>query len=341
MLLNLNEPSFRDRTNSGACNRVLTFVAESVNLYNWYLRRTPNPRSQLYDDTEQVMHKLFEELYERAKEDPEVSIKLKNAVWMFNLADGSDSYDADVLEEEFERLYQGDADNMNSRLWCYFIQRRQRNLVHHNVSGVDSECEQMVWNEVAGTLEQPELYTRLLALECEYLEMLSYSNANVRREYGDESSLSENLYNSFEMEAYRTNFLNSFEIEAQRIVNLDELVPPAFGVEVELERVYLRHPLEWTQEQDQYQDQYQDQDQEEEAYEPEPEEVALRVVDKQFSCEFECPLCYDTQEYGSEGVRTMCGHEYCEPCFSSMVARKHECGMCRAVIVEYTELIVV
>jgi hypothetical protein len=318
-MLLLSEASSRHHASRDMSNDVLTFVAESVNVYNWYLRRTPNPRSQLYDDTEEVMHKLFEELYKRAKEDPEVSIKLKNAVWMFNLADGSGSYDADVLEEEFERLYDGDADNMNSRLWCYFVQRRQRDLVHHNVSGVDAECEQMVWNEVAGTLEQPELYTRLVELESEYLEMLAYSNANVRREYGDESSLSENLYNSFEM-------------EAPRIVNLDELVPPAFGVEVELERVYLRDP----------QDQYQEQDQEEEeAYEPEPEEVALRVVDKQFSCEFECPLCYDTQEYGSEGVRTTCGHEYCEPCFSSMVARKHECGMCRAVIVEYTELIVV
>ena len=232
MLLNLNNPSFRDRTNRGACNRVLTFVAESVNLYNWYLRRTPNPRSHMYDDTvdAEVMRKLFEEVYKRAKEDPEVSIKLKNAVCMFELAE------AEEVENEVD---DEDVDVRNARVWSDFVHRRQRNLEEYNNNEPneedgDYEREQMLWSVVANTTDAPSLYIRLFNLEDEYLEMLVYGDVILDEGDDDEeTTLAESLYNPFELEG-----VDEWEIVPP---------PPAFGVadafgvdEVELERVYLR-----------------------------------------------------------------------------------------------------
>jgi hypothetical protein len=227
-LLNLNNPSFRDRTNMGACNRVLTFVAESVNLYNWYLRRTPNPRRQLYDETEEVMRKLFEEVYKRAKEEPDVSIKLKDAVCMFDLAE-------DVENEVY------DEDVRNAGLWSEFVQRRQRELaLEPDEEDGDYARERMLWRVVANTTDAPALYIKLFELEDEYLAMLVYGDVIIDDE---ETTLAESLYNSFELEI---------------------VPPPAFGVaeafgvdEVELERVYLRDPYLGPEEEEDEDEEYQ------------------------------------------------------------------------------------
>ena len=237
MLLNLNEPSFRDRTNSGACNRVLTFVAESVNLYNWYLRRTPNPRSQMYDATAEaeVMRKLFEEVYKRAKDDPEVSIKLKNAVCMFDLAE----------DVEYE-------DVRNAGLWSDFVHRRQRDLaLEPNKEDGDYAREQMLWRVVAHTTDAPALYIKLLNLEDEYLAMLVYGHVIIGEGDDDETTFAESLYNR----------------ETLENVDVIELVPPAFGVaeafgvdEVELERVYLRDPYLDPEEDEEEDEEYQNDD---------------------------------------------------------------------------------
>ena len=45
---------------------VLSFLAENVNLYNWYLLRGPNPNRYMYDETEEAMSKLYYKLFEKA-----------------------------------------------------------------------------------------------------------------------------------------------------------------------------------------------------------------------------------------------------------------------------------
>jgi hypothetical protein len=199
----------RSRPNPAICSRVLSFVAECVNLYNWYLRRSPNPASRLYDETDEVTRKLFEELYKRAKEEVDVRIKLKNSVCMFNLVD-------DVGDV-------GDVER-NAWLWSEFVRRRQREMVEEDVEYAedDAECEEMLWRVVQNTTDVPALYVRVLYLEDEYLEMLEHGDVII-----EEGTVAERLYNRFEVDG----------------VDVGELVPPAFGMDdVELERVYLRDP---------------------------------------------------------------------------------------------------
>ena len=309
---------------------VLQFLAETINLYNWYLRRSANPRHQVYDETEEVMYKLYEELYKRAKEDPEVSRNLNTAGWIFSL--DPLQYDAGVLEEEFDANY---IDHNNARLWCYFVQRRQRELSRVNMmsmsdddSTAERECEQMIWSEVDGTTDTPELYARLLLLENEYVEMLTYGNGNIPVLTNDgttPSTLIASLYNIVEW-------------DAGTFVQLHELIPPAFGLaNVELERVYLRHPEHMEgMNMEEYNDQHDDYD-----YLTPTIFSSLLVRGKEVVCQFECPLCYEEQCSGSPGVRTACDHAYCESCFWRMVSQKRECGMCRSSISEIVELIVV
>ena len=327
MLLNeLSSPVSSSPEMVAKSKSVLRFLAESVNIYNWYLRRSENPRRRMYDESEKVAKQLFEELYKRAKEDPEVSIKLKEAVsaWKLDAVEGM--YDADVLEEEFEREYDGDVDNLNSKLWSNFIQHRQDDLHYDRVSGTDMAHENFLWEYLDGTPDAPEIYVRLRMLEQDYSEVLSndYYNSNAV-----EMTLSERLYN--------------YSFGEENDVNL---VPPAFGaVNVELECIYLNNHSDVPQ------GDYYDDDEafylrgDGEYYEPEEEVVdrmsLLRVVDKEMVLEFDCPICFEEQTSGASGVSTMCGHSYCSPCFSGMVSRKAECGMCRAVIVEYSELTVV
>jgi hypothetical protein len=163
----------------------------------------------LYDETDEVTRKLFEELYKRAKEEVDVRIKLKNSVCMFNLVD-------DVGDV-------GDVER-NAWLWSEFVRRRQREMVEEDVEYAedDAECEEMLWRVVQNTTDVPALYVRVLYLEDEYLEMLEHGDVII-----EEGTVAERLYNRFEVDG----------------VDVGELVPPAFGMDdVELERVYLRDP---------------------------------------------------------------------------------------------------
>ena len=338
MLLHESESSLESRVKS---KNVLTFLAETVNLYNWYLKRSDAPYNKLYDETDVVMNKLYEELYKRAKEYTEVSIKLKGVVSVWNL-------DADVLEEEFEREYQSDVDKMNSRLWSRFVQRRQHSIMM-NPPTSNAEREQTMWEEVDGTTDAPELYARLIMLESDYIELLS-------SDYNDDSY---DEYRGIYRMCHAERLIDNVE---WGLTEYSELCPVFGMVELELERVYLQDShtnreggyenlynsmnfdeyayVEYGDEYRDYHSSEGDTNEGEEAPSPE-EDAVLRVLDKQMVSELECPICYETPDTGGEGVRTMCGHEYCSPCFWSMVARKSECGMCRSVIREYVELRVV
>lgn len=54
--------------------------------------------------------------------------------------------------------------------------------------------------------------------------------------------------------------------------------------------------------------------------------------------EFECPVCYDTV---TQGVKTQCGHQFCEPCMSQVIAKSDHvhmlpCPMCRTGVCKMT-----
>jgi hypothetical protein len=368
MILNENESSQSSRVilSGQETSTLLTFLADTVNLYNWYLRRGENPRCLVYDETQEVVSKLYEELYKRTKEDIHVSLTLRTIVWIFKLdpLDGVyDEGDQDEGVEPIEHYYGNDIDNTNARLWCQFVQRRQRSIADRNSDGdgdgdwdieleSKKECEELLWGDVYNTTDSSALYENLIMLEREYIEIIEYGNTRVSSYNSDGTSqhmmpLLEVLYNSM-------NSVGDGE-------TLVEEVPPAFGVGgLELERVYLQdyHTNREGGDENLYNSMNFDADfhnavnssSSASAYEGEESRYEegecgavpeLCVFDKHMVSELECPICYEAQESGDEGVRTMCGHEYCGPCFWSMVARKSECGMCRSVIREYVELTVV
>jgi hypothetical protein len=282
----------------------------------------------VYDETEEAMSKLYEELYKRAKEDVSVSLTLRMVVRVFKL----NQLDEDGYDEEPEH---NDIDHTNASSWAQLVQRRQRSIVDRDrdreyIMESPAECEKLLWRVVHNTTDTSELYERLIMLEGEYKEMLEYGNTLVSRYNSDRTTehvmtLSESLYNS----------MNSGQETEPILVVLNDLVPPAFGVvELELERVYLQDSHMERDSGNRAEEEFQD-------YVDEAEELLLKVCSEEVLGGFECPICYEGQEVGGVGVRTMCGHSYCSPCFSGMVSRKAECGMCRSVIREYVELTVV
>jgi hypothetical protein len=286
---------------------VLSFLAENVNLYNWHLLRSPNPNRYMYDETEEAMCKLYYKLFERAEENNEVKLKLKNTVLKLSLTDD---------EEE---------DNNNSaRLLSNFIQNRQRDLYLHN----HPESERDLWFEYSYFTN--DLYTKLHKLEMIYMDILSY-----------DSELRKSSYNEEVME--------------------NDLCPLLGGsLEIELEKVYLSNHMVYYEEEDQreeqreaqiedqreiYYEQYYEQYYEEyyEEYTDDEDDnvsLALKIVDTNIIMEFDCPICFELQKSGSKCVTTTCEHQYCAPCFESMMQRKAVCAMCRGKISEYIVSIV-
>ena len=118
---------------------VLSFLAENVNLYNWYLLRSPNPNRYMYDETEDAMHKLYYKLFERAEENNEISIKLKNTVLKL------------CLETEEDN-------NSCARLLSHFVQNRQREIHFHNRR---PESERRLWLLYNSYYTTNNLYVKL------------------------------------------------------------------------------------------------------------------------------------------------------------------------------------
>ena len=152
-------------TNMDMTSSVLSFLAENVNLYNWYLLRGPNPNRYMYDETEEAMSKLYYKLFERAEENNEVSIKLKNTVLKLCLTDD-----------------ESDDNNTYARLLCHFVQNRQRNLyLHHN----RPESERTLWFEQQSYFTN-DLYTKLHKLEMIYTDILSYDSELRKTSYNED-----------------------------------------------------------------------------------------------------------------------------------------------------------
>ena len=136
----------------------LSFLAENVNLYNWHLLRSPNPNRYMYDETEESMHKLYYKLFERAEENNEISIKLKNAVLKL------------CLETEEDN-------NSCARLLAIFVQNRQREIQHHNRH---PESERGLWL-LYHSYYVNDLYSKLYKLERIYMDILCHDDTELRK----------------------------------------------------------------------------------------------------------------------------------------------------------------
>ena len=305
----------------------LSFLAENVNLYNWHLLRSPNPNRYMYDETEESMHKLYYKLFERAEENNEISIKLKNAVLKL------------CLETEEDN-------NSCARLLSHFVQNRQREIHHHNRH---PESERGLWLLYHSYYTNDYLYSKLNKLEKIYIDILCHDDTELRKiSYNHIVEAEDNL------PQYRIGppelGESELELELENVYLSDHM-----GYEEDIDRDY-EEDLRYYEEMDRDRERYYEEmdreidrdirDYEEELRNGEYDEYqenthpALKVVDTNIIMEFDCPICFEEQTSESQCVTTFCGHQYCGPCFESMTKHKAVCAMCRGKISEYIVSIV-
>jgi hypothetical protein len=274
----------------------LTFLAESVNLYNWYLRRSQNPTASMYDRTNEVINKLYDKLLQRAEENNDVSIQLKNTVLKLSLAN------VEELEDN----------NICARLLSHFIQNRQRRLYLYNSEETEhtawfnvEEPERSLWVAIEYTM-RPHLYIKLHQLEAIYMDIISYNDSELRIScYNPEQDNDENQIHE----------------------------PPIFGLELlELEKVYLSHNMGYVEEDD---NSYMINRDRESVEEDNVFATLECVIHINYIKQFNCPICFEDQTTGSKSLMTTCGHQYCKTCFEGMTKYKAVCAMCRGEISKY------
>jgi hypothetical protein len=323
-------------TNMEMTSSVLSFLAENVNLYNWYLLRGPNPNRYMYDETEEAMSKLYYKLFERAEENNEVKQKLKNTVLKLCLTDD---------EEE---------DNNNSaRLLAHFVQNRQRDLHLHNHH--HPESERALWLLYNSSYYVNDLYSKLYKLERIYMDILCHDDTELRKiSYNHIVEAEDNL------PQYRVSppeLGASLELELENVYLSDHMGYAENDIRYnEDEERYYEEDLRYYEEErdEDYEDQREEQreryyeqymtendDEGTEDDEDNNNTNSLKIVDTNIIMEFDCPICFEEQTSGSHCVTTTCEHQYCMPCFESMTQRKAVCAMCRGKITEYIVSIVV
>jgi len=307
---------------------VLSFLAENVNLYNWYLLRSPNPNRYMYDETEDAMHKLYYKLFERAEENNEISIKLKNTVLKL------------CLETEEDN-------NSCARLLSHFVQNRQRNIHFHNRR---PESERGLWLLYNSYYTTNDLYVKLYKLEIIYIDILCHDDTELRKiSYNCILEAEDNLPD------YRVDSPElGVELELEKVYLSDHMgYEEDFGDyeenrdlrNYEEDLRYYEEDLRYYEEMDRDRERnYEEMDREIRDYEEHQENQentpTLKIVDTNIILEFDCPICFEEQTTGSKCATTTCEHQYCTPCFESMTQYKRVCAMCRGKISEYIVSIV-
>ena len=259
---------------------VLIFLAENVNIYNYYLLRGSNPSYAIYDNTDDTLQKLHNTLFQRAEENNEVCIKLKNTVLTLKLTE------------------ECDGNHMNAYLLCLYIQQRQYKLHHEHVY---PEYERMLCSHLDYDYTQIIVYKKLKKLEEIYLDILSYN----------EPELLEHSYNNV--------------ITETGLPLLENTGLPEYGCDFEnqeLQIVYLSFNMGFNPELI-------------DGYEYVKSELQLKVIDTITINIFNCSICLEDQSVGSVCALTICRHQYCTPCFKSMVLYNPTCALCRKEITEY------
>ena len=302
---------------------VLSFLAENVNLYNWHLLRSPNPNRYMYDETEDSMHKLYYKLFERAEENNEISIKLKNTVLKL------------CLETEEDN-------NSCARLLAIFVQNRQREIHFNNCH---PESERGLWLLYNSYYYVNDLYSKLYKLERIYMDILCYDDTELRKiSYNCIVETEDNWAH------YRIGppEVGEPELELEKVYLSDHMgYAEDRDDDEDRDLRNYEEDLRYYEEIDRDRERYYEEERyyEAERYYEEHEEYqentpALKIVDTNIIPSFDCPICFEEQTSENQCVTTFCGHQYCTHCFESMCQRKAVCAMCRGKISEYIVSIV-
>lgn len=299
---------------------VLSFLAENVNLYNWHLLRSPNPNRYMYDETEDAMHKLYYKLFERAEENNEISIKLKNTVLKL------------CLETEEDN-------NSCARLLAIFVQNRQREIHFNNCH---PESERGLWL-LYNSYYVNDLYSKLYKLERIYMDILCHDDTELRKISYNCIVEAEDNFPQFRIDPPELGE-SELELELEKVYLSDHM---GYAEDMNDDDRDLRNyeeDLRYYEDTDRryYEDMDSEIDRDIRDYEEYQENTpALKIVDTNIIPSFDCPICFEEQTSESQCVTTTCEHQYCTPCFESMCQRKAVCAMCRGKISEYIVSIVV
>ena len=194
-----------DMINAIDTSSVLSFLAENINLYNWYLLRKENPNCNnctIYDETDNTLTKVRDLLFKRAEENNEVCIQLKNAVLKLKLT------------------YENENNAQNSYLLTDYIQTRQCDLYNYNTY---PEIECVLWSEVKYTTSPEALYVKLNKLEDIYTRILSYNDAALRQ-------MCYNFSQYYDCEDYSYTIPDYYMEEEQEEPAEEEAVFPALKI---------------------------------------------------------------------------------------------------------------
>jgi hypothetical protein len=303
----------------------------------------------MYDETEEAMCKLYYKLFERAEENNEISIKLKNTVLKLYLTDD---------EEE--------DNNSCARLLANFVQNRQREIHLYNLRP-ESERELLLGYDLHYT---DDLYSKLYKLESIYMDILLHDDTELRKiSYNYISDAEENLpqyrvgppeLGRLELELEKVYLSDHMGYEEDRYLidydenniryNEDDIRynedEERYYEEMDRDRRYYEEERYYEEmDRDRREERYyeeMDRDRREERYYEEHDEntTPLKIVDTNIILEFDCPICFEEQTSGSQCATTTCEHQYCATCFESMTQYKRVCAMCRGTISEYIVSIV-
>lgn len=143
----------------------LLFIAEAVNIYNWYLRREDNPQYFIYDETNESKHNLYVNIMNSENKE-EVLNKLRITFLKLSII-----------------LYDDDYTDLNklAMIFVNFIHNRQKRL-HETGEYLDSEYILSYNLENNNHELKPTIYLSIRQLEKFYINIIFNTNIDTRKE---------------------------------------------------------------------------------------------------------------------------------------------------------------
>jgi hypothetical protein len=132
----------------------LSFIAEGVNIYNWYLRQENNPQGLMFDETNISKDNLYLNLM-NSQNDENIFNVLNVTLYKLNII-------LDRCDNEFNTL---------AMLFTNFIHHRQK-MLHETGDFPPEECFLYIEIEESNHTTVPNLYISIYELEKKYIEII-------------------------------------------------------------------------------------------------------------------------------------------------------------------------
>ena len=185
----------------------LSFIAEGVNIYNWYLRRENNPQCLMFDETNKSKEDLYLNLLD-SRNDENIFNILSLTLYKLNII-------LDKNDNDFNTL---------AMLFSNFIHNRQKRL---HETGDFPEAEFFLYIELEEREDiynttKPNLYISLYELEKKYIDIILNINTETRTL----------LYNGLKYDNYNTPYFGDAFIlievlymndDIERILNVSNI----------------------------------------------------------------------------------------------------------------------